>query len=293
MKVKSMLRRLILQEWNIGFIETPIEDVIAGHSVKYKWMKHSFKGRWFADPFLLYVNDQEYVVLVEDFEDSRGYAVLSKLIVDRKTCELKSVDVILDVGTHLSYPFIIRKNGEVYVMPENSASGALYMYRMSEHGALVDKTLVIDQPLTDATLLDGGNMLLFTTKIPNPNGDTLLIYELKNGKYELVDNIQTKGRIARMGGAFFRVGGELYRPAQDCNDCYGGALIIQKISGGIGNWNIENVVRLTSEHPKLKTGLHTLNVLEGISVVDVHGYVRHPRLSKFATIALNKFRSLK
>ena len=106
MNVKSQLKKLILQHWNIGFTETPIEDILEGKSIQYRWMRHNYENRWFADPFLLDVTETDYIVLAEDFEDSRGYAVISKLVVDRGSLELKEVKQLLNRGTHLSFPVI-------------------------------------------------------------------------------------------------------------------------------------------------------------------------------------------
>ena len=293
MSVKSKLRTWILQHWNIGFTDTSIDDILAGKPIQYQWMKHDYEDRWFADPFLLDVTDDAYIVLAEDFEDSRGYAVISKLVVDRKTLVLKDVKMLLDRGTHLSFPVIIRKGQDVFVHPENSESGEFNLYKYDQVAdKLVKVETIMNEPLTDAVTLEyGGESLLFTTKLPNPNGSVLDMYVKKNGEYELKDSIQLKGRIARMGGDFFWVGDKLYRPAQDNNDCYGGALILQEVVITEGKWTFSNVRRLTSPHPAYTTGLHTFNMYNGFIVVDVHGYRKHAWLSHLLTQMINTIRT--
>ena len=292
MSVKNMLRKLILQRWNIGFTETPIEDILAGKPVAYRWMKHGYKNRWFADPFLLDVTDDSYIVLAEDFEDSRGYAVISKLIVDKRTMELKDVKMLLNRGTHLSFPVILRKDGVIYVHPENSESGELNLYKYdaeSEH--LIKVETMMAAPLTDAvTLSYQGEEWLFTTQLPNPNGTMLDVYKKGNGTYERQPGVKLDSRTARMGGDFFWVDDTLYRPAQDNNECYGGALILQRVSQKDGKWSFTDVRRLTSPHPSYTTGLHTFNIYKGSIVVDIHGYRKHPWLSHCLTKVINAFR---
>lgn len=293
MSVKDLLRKLILQRWNIGFTETPVEDILAGKPITYRWLRHSYKNRWFADPFLLDVTEDSYIVLAEDYEEGKGYAVISKLTVNRRTMELTDVEVLLDRGTHLSFPVIIRKDDAIYVHPENSESGELNLYRYdTKADRLVKVETMMAAPLTDAvTLSYEGKEWLFATQLPNPNGTSLDVYVKQGDAYVLNQSVKMDSRTARMGGDFFSVNGVLYRPAQDNNECYGGALILQKASRADGKWTFTDVRRLTSPHPSYTTGLHTFNICKGTVVVDIHGYKRHPWLSHFLTQTINRFRT--
>lgn len=293
MSVKGQLRKLILQRWNIGFTETPLQDILAGKPIQYRWMKHNYENRWFADPFLLDVTDDTYIVLAEDFQDSRGYAVISKLVVDKKNLELKSVTQLLDRGTHLSFPIFIKNGDDVLVYPENSQSGELNLYQYDQQNEKFVKLETIKKaPLTDAVLLEyEGEQLMFATKLPNPNGNQLDVYVKKDGQYVLKEVLDVEGRTARMGGDFFWVDGVLYRPAQDNNECYGGALILQRAVVKDGKWSFEDVRRLTSPHPQYTTGLHTFNICKGTVVVDIHGYRKHAWLSSLLTKTINTVRT--
>ena len=295
MSVKNQLRKLILQRWNIGFTETPLRDILAGNPIRYRWMKHHYENRWFADPFLLDVTDDAYIVLAEDFEDERGYAVISKLIVDKSSVELKSVTPLLDRGTHLSFPIFIRRGDDIFVYPENGQSGELDLYRYDQQKEELAKVeTLMRAPLADAVILDYmGHSLLFATTLPNPNGNKLNIYVKRNTTYELKETILVQGRTARMGGDFFWYDGVLYRPAQDNNECYGGALILQKVVEEKGKWTFTDIRRLTSPHPQYTTGLHTFNICKGTVVVDIHGYRKHPMWSHLLTRGINLFRTFR
>lgn len=287
--ILQILKRLIRQEWGIGFIDNPLDDVISGKPIKYKWVKSPYKGRWFADPFLLDVTGTSYIVLAEDYEFSKGYACISRLIIDRKTMAITDAKKILDDGTHMSFPVILRKGDGIYVHPENSASGQLKLYKYDQEiERLVFDSVLSDNPLTDAvTLCQDGESAMFATRFGySPNGNKLDILNKVNGRYELATQCEFDGNIARMAGDFFTYKGKLYRPAQDCNERYGGALILQEVEWDGQNLKTKNVRRLTSPHPKLRLGLHTFNMYKGHIVIDIYGYSGNHYVSSF----INKLR---
>lgn len=51
----------IKEEYNIGFVDNTYEDIISGKPLSVKWMAHSYKDSWFADPFILDVTDHRYI----------------------------------------------------------------------------------------------------------------------------------------------------------------------------------------------------------------------------------------
>ena len=67
-------------------------------------------------------NEEEIIVLGEEYSDELLRGRIAKLVVDRKTYKLKSWKIILDLPTHLSFPRVVRKNGEIFIHPENSQS---------------------------------------------------------------------------------------------------------------------------------------------------------------------------
>lgn len=82
-------------------------------------------------------------------------------------------------------------------------------------------------PLTDATIVPftSGEDYIFSTQLPNPNGNKLQIYPF-NGKTMLMDaksiaSISFQSNVARNAGDAFYIDEQMYRPAQDCNKCYG------------------------------------------------------------------------
>lgn len=284
MSLKKILKKLIRQEWGIGFIMNSLEDVVSGKHLEFKWVYNPYKNRWFADPFLLDVTDNYYIVLAEDYEDNKGYACISRLKINRNTFTIEDVKKILDDGTHMSFPVILRKLDGIYVHPENSVSGKLKLYKYdNDKEELIFHSIMSDLPLTDAVTLnqDGESTMFATQSTNNPNGRYLDILEKKNEKYEIAGRIDCGSNIARMAGDIFTVNGKMYRPAQDNNERYGGALIIQELNIKNRNIDCKNIRRITSTHPKLQTGLHTFNEYKSSIVVDVHGYSGNKNISAF------------
>ena len=114
MSIKEKL--LYANNWNIGFCEQSPIELINSQSLKtIQWMKHSYRDRWFADPFIYKVTPDEIVVFVEECPIKAPKGILCELVIDRKTKRLKQRFVLLDLDTHLSYPAIIREGRKVYV----------------------------------------------------------------------------------------------------------------------------------------------------------------------------------
>ena len=152
---EQIIEEIKATKYNIGFVNEPLKSVLDGSSFHINWLKHSYKDRWFADPFILDVNDEEIIVLVEEWYDPIQRGHISRLTVDRKTYELKSTNVVLDDGTHLSFPAIERKGRDVYIHPENSVIGKLENYKYNEKEDRFEKVgLLCNQPLTDSAKLD-------------------------------------------------------------------------------------------------------------------------------------------
>ncbi len=231
--------------------------------------------RWFADPFIVDVTPTHIVLLVEEFLYSSGKGRLARLVVSRKDYVLERNDTLLDLDTHLSFPMIVRKNGSIFICPENSAGGKLkyYEYDISECRCVLRGTMC-DLPLVDAVLEEfDGREYLFATQKPSPIGRILNIFKRgEDGEFHHCQDVIFKDNIARNGGAFLRIKEKLYRPAQDCNGGYGRGLSIQRVSYCNGHFEFMEDVRMKSPRGYLDYGMHTLNEHDGVTVVDIASY---------------------
>lgn len=292
MMLKELYRKLTNYYWNIGFFEWSDNCIEKGESWNIKWLKSDNKNHWFADPFILNDNENEIELFVEDYYYKSHKAVISKIVVDKKNYSLKNLKVILELDSHLSYPFIFRENNKIYVMPENSASGALNLYEYDE----VEMNLkciftLVDEPITDAILTKNKDeYYIFCTKLPNPNNNILYIYHSQNlfTQFSLFQQVKFEDNVARCGGDLFTYNGKTVRPAQNCNMRYGNGLVFQYVLKKKNYFNFEEISRFKSKNKKMNLGLHTFNIYHDMCVVDSYGYI-HPHFANFFVILKTYF----
>lgn len=253
-------------------------------------MKHDYKDRWFADPYLLEVTDTKIVVLVEEFCYKIRKGRIAKLVVSRPDYVLQDMKIILEQPTHLSFPVIYEKDGQVYVMPENSKGGGINIYRYNAESERLDLVHEVGHlPLTDATIVKfhSGEEYVFSTKLPNPNGNELEIYPFDGESMKMdvksLAAVSFPSNIARNAGDAFYIGEQMFRPAQDCNKCYGNGLNIQQINRIGDKFQFTTVAEFHSDNPNYGLGYHTLNMKNGLIVVDGHR-LRFPRMVKLLQV---------
>lgn len=264
-------------KYNIGFVEQDLQSVVEGKPITVNWLKHSYKDRWFADPFILDVTDDEIIVLVEEWYDPIQRGRISKLVVDKSTYEIKQLKVMIDEDHHLSFPAIERVGNDIYIYPERAGTN-LEGYKYDKENDCFEKVGIVSElPLTDSIITDlFGQRLLFSTKMPDANGKELGVYGWDETKKIFVpqDCYFFDENISRMAGNFFVCNGNIYRPAQVCIKWYGDAVSIQKVTYEDKKWHFEEIRRIYSPHPDLDLGFHTFNEFKGLIVVDALGYRR-------------------
>lgn len=273
MKIKAFILKFLSVKWTIGFIENDLNSILSGKPLNIHWVKHSYSDRWFADPFILDVTETEIILLCEEYYYPIKRGRIAKLVLDKKTYELKESQVVLELETHLSFPAILRKGDDVYIYPENSKNGTLAFYKYDVgHNLCIKCKNWIEEPLTDAIVTEMfGEKMIFSTKLPNHNKNILDIYHWEGNKCLKVSSIKFPNNIARNAGDFFMVDGEVYRPAQDCNKRYGEAVILQKVMKTL-EFNFVDVRRIESNNSHFDLGCHTFNHYKGYTVIDAQGY---------------------
>lgn len=274
-KLKKLIKSISDERWNIGFIQNDMASILSGEELCVKWLKHDSKYSWFADPFILDVTDDEIHVLVEEYYKPIQRGRISRLIINRYSYELRQKDVVLELGTHLSFPAIIRKEKDVFIYPENGESGELNLYQYYPESNKCEKIkTILSEAVADAIIARiNGEEMLFCTKRTNPNGNELYVYtQDDSGRYLEKERYTFDENIARMAGDFFEYNGKLYRPTQECNVQYGHAVTLQEITRERGKLKFKEVRRMYSVHPKLNVGMHTFNMYKGMIVTDALGF---------------------
>jgi hypothetical protein len=181
-----------------------------------------------ADPFL-FVHDDELFVFVE------AQATRSLGRIDcYSTRDLEtfvSHGTILQEPYHLSYPFVFRHEGEIYMIPETAAAGKVALYRFNRfpHGLTQIRTLLEGPYVDSSVIFVDGSWFLFTSSDEGFqifHTDDILTGQLSAHPRNPITN---DPRYTRCGGAPVTCDGRLYRLAQDCSRKYGGNLSVLEI----------------------------------------------------------------
>ena len=275
MNIKEFIKQYSAETWDIGFIQNSLDEILQGNEIEVRWMKHKLKDSWFADPFIMDIDDKEIHVLAEEFYKPINRGRIARLIIDRNTLELKHKDVVLELPTHLSFPAIIRQDGKIYIYPENGESKELNLYQyIPKSNECIKVETILSEAVADAVITEiDDKKYLFCTKQPNPNGNVLNVYQKdSSGLFQPREEYTFEEHVARMAGDFFTYNGKLYRPTQECNIQYGHAVTLQEVTEENGKFHFQEVRRMYSVHPRLTVGMHTFNMYKGLIVTDALGF---------------------
>ena len=267
--MNSIKQKLAHYTWDIAYgiySERVVTERLKG--IKLHIVSNPYKNKWFADPFILEEDDENIQFLVEEFDYSVGRGRIARIMVNKKDNEIKECSIILDLPTHLSFPVIYHVDGEIYVHPENSASGGSYIYRYDKVAdKLVEPKLMVNEPIADAIILkDGDNYRMYATRVPDTNGCTLHEYVSNSlfGPYNHIGEDSFDKNTARMAGMFLTLAdGQIIRPAQDCFGDYGKAVIMYD-----GHVELCRLSPTSYKH----AGIHTFNTLGQTFVIDIKKY---------------------
>jgi hypothetical protein len=192
--------------------------------------------RFYADPFPVAENGHNYL-FVEDFAHRLGRGVISVVEFDHSGPVGKPRPV-LDTGSHLSYPFVFKHLGDMWMVPESSTAGTIDLYRAQPFPDrwVKEATLVSGLAASDATLFqhNGRWWMLATVRDGGASSDVLYVWWANNllGPWQahrrnpLLVDIGT----ARPAGRVVTRCGKLIRPFQDCRQGYGRALGLAEIT---------------------------------------------------------------
>lgn len=264
--------------WDLAYMD------YSGHwssdilNAPYHVIRNPYKKKWFADPFILYSDEKEIILLVEEFDSQIGRGRIAKIIVDKTSNLIVDCKIILDLPTHLSFPAIYRINNETYVMPENSASGGNAVYKYDDKTdelTLVKK--VSESPVVDTCLFfNNAKGYALATVMPNPNGNKLSLFFVSDtdGTLKYVKDFCFSSNVARMGGAILPDDKDdctYIRPAQNCNGDYGKSIIFQKMTLSNGGLQFEDIGELKPRDYRY-AGIHTFNTSKDVAIIDLKKY---------------------
>lgn len=266
--IRKILQRYVLQDWNIAIAER--NDDLSLKNIR--WMKHNYKDRWFADPFIIDDIENAYIVLVEEYMHATQLGRLARLTVSKRDCTLLMNETILDIETHLSFPNPIMVDGTVYVYPENGAAGNTKYYAYDKE--LKQEGVLSELPLADATITEiKGKYYIFATLGEECNGNNLRVYKSNTplSGYVECQQIRFHDNTARRAGNVLEWNGQLISPAQVCNNDYGEGISLQVLEENDGQLSLKEIKRMMPPTKDYPEGFHTYNVYKD-NVVVIDGY---------------------
>jgi hypothetical protein len=270
--------KLFVKGWTIGLGHAKIEDIIKTKKFNptIKWLKQTSVNHFYADPFFLPSDNDEHKVLVEEFPFDDYYGKITLLTFD-KNFTLINKKILLDTQSHLSYPFIFREKGEIYIFPESAMSGKLLCYKYDPQSeSLTFLSEIINKPLLDATILKHNNKYwLFGTLSGKDSLKNLHIFFADNllGPYQPhpLNPVKIDVTASRPAGNFIQIDGTLYRPSQNGDMEYGKSITINKINE-ISEFSFNEEFYFSIEIDKSQNKgihtIHTINVSGNTIVID-------------------------
>jgi hypothetical protein len=231
------LSKFFIQQWIIGVAEASLEEIIRtkNFNTGFHWIPVPSKEKLEADPFILDTGDGGFDILFEDYSLSDACGKIAVMSLD-KQFRVINKKLLLDTGSHLSYPFIYREEGKIFVFPESASAGSLCCYEYNPvKKEFIFLKEIIKEPLLDSTIIfHQQKYWLFATRKGSWSDQQLHLYYADSllGEYKphprnpLVDDLSG----ARPAGHIISVDGELYRPAQNSRYTYGGSITLQRIT---------------------------------------------------------------
>ena len=286
--MNRLIRSLTSLSYCIGFFDRKF--LTADKATRYAqvaWLETgSYRDGWFADPFFCDIDGDVIRLFAEEFQPARARGRISLLEIERKDGRflLTGVRPVLEKGTHLSFPYVIREGGSVYVLPEHHKSGKATLYRYDpESGLLTDGQVLAVAPLIDPCLfeMDGTYFLMGTDGSDDRiRSDThLLVYSAGSlsGPYTYLQTIVNGRNVERGAGGVFRTeDGRWIRPTQSCEKKYGECVLLNELKYENGLFSEHCLSRIEPDEGKPNShSLHTFNAMGDLCVIDGLSY-RHP-----------------
>ena len=279
--------KLFFKQWIIGIYRGSIENIIKNKNFnnEINWLITKSLDKFYADPFLVSVNDDNIKILFEEFEFKADYGKIALMTLNKNLKKINS-KILLDTKSHLSYPFVFRENNKYFIFVEAAKSGKLSCY---EYDAIQEELKflkdILNVPLLDSTILKHNNKYwLFGTLGENTSVYKLYVFFADKilGPYlpHPMNPVKTGLNGIRSAGAFIEVSGDIYRPTQNCEKKYGDSITLNKIKVLSTSEIVEEPYTTFSMDKRKRNNrmhsIHTINVMNDIIVVDGQRWIFSP-----------------
>jgi hypothetical protein len=211
-----------------------------------------------------------------EFRPDRAY--IAAICFDGKSWSKDLPAIRLDF--HISYPYLVEDEGQIYCVPETCEASELRLYRAVAFPTSWEAAGVLlpGFPAVDSTIFRfEGRWWLFATSREASDHKLFAWYaDSVRGPWHphRANPIKIDVRGSRPAGPPFWVDGSLYRPAQDCSTTYGGRIALHRITELTPTRFCEQLERFIEPDPTspYRRGLHTLSAAGASTVIDGRCY---------------------
>ncbi len=262
--------------WNIGLVNAPIDTFLdPGYKPEIKWLPRPRKGEFKADPFGI-----SHPPNIQVFFENLDYRAPKGIIYTAEISEgalISEPRTVIELPVHMSYPYLIEYEGEIYCIPETNRAREISVYKAQKFPYEWKKstTLLSNVMAIDSTVFQHQDRwwLMFTDRKRGGDANLYVWYSPDlwgPWKPHANNPVKSDVRSARPGGTPFTHNGFLYRPAQDCSETGGGRLIINRVSSLTPiEFKEEPIVAVEPDKSgPFPEGLHTLSKVDNYTLID-------------------------
>jgi hypothetical protein len=282
--------------WRVGWRMHDGPGVMElGHLGGPRWNVLADPGhRFFADPFPITREGRSYLFF-EDLDHHVGKGVISAVEFGPNG-PIGAVFPVIEEPWHMSYPFLIEAEGQLWMVPESSKSGQVTLYRCIEFPGKWERSAALLEGIeaADATIFEHDGLFYMMSVVREDLGgysDTLAIHFAAKlagpwREHALRPALVDAG-AARPAGAIVKKEGALWRPVQDCTHGYGRALRLARIDRIDAEGFAQTVGPPIGSGPSWPGGrLHTLNRAGALEVIDGMGI--NPKLALLRALVASR-----
>lgn len=253
-------------EWFVAYRPVGSEDYQAAKAPE---------GQWCADPFV-YEADGRCYIFVEQYLKEKEKGCIGYFQFENGVPVNKGI--VIENRYHMSYPDVFEYDGRFYMIPESSANSTVDLYVADRFPDVwrKEKTLIEGAKYVDSTVYrDGEKFYLISYTMVGGYEVHVFDLNMETKELTLLSKKRYERNVARPGGRLFTENGKLMRPAQDCSEKYGEALILYEVdalnrNGEYAEHEVRRIEAGSLRVEKAPERVHQLTVAGGYEVVDVY-----------------------
>ena len=278
---RLMRQHQIDDHWKIGIRPRRNTLPIDGDNLieEFRWIPDDGQ-RYYADP-ILFTHETTDFLFMEEFPLATRRGIIAVAELGPDGMPRATPRPVLESAGHLSYPFLFRHDGEIWMMPENAAENRLPLFRARRFPDdwVHERDLLTGVGVHDATLVNHGGafwLLANTEEDGGSSWDCLSVFRSTGplGPFERVGAgpVVVDARYARSAGPVISVDGRLLRPVQSCLGHYGRFIRFLEIDSMTdGVFSQRECGRLLAPLSVRAAGVHTYSTSDTFEAIDAFG----------------------